>query len=108
MIDPIAALVLGVDILALGLMICWPLSRSFDRSDKGTGNRVDLPPPLTPSWARVATFLLICSIVCAWTISFRKPSLTDVYQNLAALVANSVDQQPAAGGAFVSLLTSFV
>src|ERR1700716_4660379 len=104
MIDPIAALVLGVDILALGLMICWPLSRSFDRSDKGTGNRVDLPPPLTPSWARVATFLLICSIVCAWTISFRKPSLTDVYKHLAALVSNSVAHEQAVVGAIVSFL----
>jgi cellulose synthase/poly-beta-1,6-N-acetylglucosamine synthase-like glycosyltransferase len=108
MIDSVGALVLAVDILALGLLICWPLGRSFDRSDKGTGSRVDLPPPLTPSWARVATFLLICSIVSAWTISFRKPSLTDVYQNLVAFVANSVTHEPAVVGAYVSFLTPLV
>jgi cellulose synthase/poly-beta-1,6-N-acetylglucosamine synthase-like glycosyltransferase len=108
MIDPIAALVLGVDILALGLMICWPLSRRFDRSDKGKGSRVDLPPPLTPSWARVAAFLLICSIVCAWIIAFRKPSFADVYQNLIAIVVNSVVHEPAVVSAYVRFLTPLV
>jgi cellulose synthase/poly-beta-1,6-N-acetylglucosamine synthase-like glycosyltransferase len=108
MIDPVGALVLAVDILALGLLICWPLSRSFDRSDKGTGNRVDLPPPLTPSWARVVTFLLICSIVCAWIIAFRKPSFADAYQNLIAIVVNSVVHEPAVVGAYLGFLTPLV
>jgi cellulose synthase/poly-beta-1,6-N-acetylglucosamine synthase-like glycosyltransferase len=108
MVDPRAALMLAVDILVLGLVIWWPLGRSFDHSDKGTGNRIDLPPPLTPSWARATAFLLICALVCAWIISFRKPSLTDAYQNLIGMVVISVVHEPAVVGAYIRFLTPLV
>ncbi len=108
MIDPRAALVLATDILVLGLVIWWPLGRTFDHSDRGTRNRVDLPPPLAPSWARVAAFLLVCGLVCAWIVSFRRPSLTDAYQNLIGMVADSVVHEPAVVGAYIRFLTPLV
>lgn len=88
-------LVLIVDAFILAVVVLKPFSRNYDDSDQGSGNVVDLPAPLRPSYRRCATFLFISFVVSVLLVGLRSPHLVQAYHDLVAWLLVSVVPDPA-------------
>lgn len=89
-------LLLAFDALLLIGVILWPLSRRFDDSDQGSGNLVQLTPPLRPSLRRCGMFTLVCLAACAVELAVQNPSAFSLYQSLVGRLAETGYHDPRA------------
>jgi cellulose synthase/poly-beta-1,6-N-acetylglucosamine synthase-like glycosyltransferase len=85
-----------IDAFVLAVIVLKPITRNYDDSDKGSGNIVLMDPPLRPSYARCAGFLLISFIVSAFLVELKSPNLPDAYHGLVTQLMQSVINDPTA------------
>jgi cellulose synthase/poly-beta-1,6-N-acetylglucosamine synthase-like glycosyltransferase len=88
-------LLLLLDAAILAVVVLRPFKRTYDESDKGSGNVVVMRPPLKPSYRRCAVFFLTSIAVSAVIVGLKTPSLADIYHNLVTQLLLSVIPDPA-------------
>ncbi len=93
-IDSRGLAVLFIDAVVLGFIALKPVSRSYDDSDRGSGNIVLMDPPLRPSYARCGAYLLISFAVSCLLVGLKSPNLVNAYHNLVTDLMLSVVPDP--------------
>ncbi|MDH6108457.1 cellulose synthase/poly-beta-1,6-N-acetylglucosamine synthase-like glycosyltransferase [Kitasatospora sp. MAP12-15] len=84
MYHPTTIALLAADVLLMLLIVRQPLSRTFDDSDRGSGQIVQLPPVRRPSLPRLVSFLVVGACVCTLIVALRHPQLDQAYSSLVA------------------------
>ena len=94
MIDTRGLVVLCIDALVLGAIVLKPMNRNYDDSDQGSGSIVLMDPPLRPSYARCAAYLIISFVASSLLVGLKSPNLVDAYHRLVTQLMLSVIPEP--------------
>jgi cellulose synthase/poly-beta-1,6-N-acetylglucosamine synthase-like glycosyltransferase len=97
-------ILLFLDGMILTLIVLHGLSRNYDDSDRGSGNVVDLPPPLRPSYKRCGTFIGVSFLASVALVGLRSPNVAATYRSLVATLMGTVIHDPAAVQAYAKAL----
>lgn len=103
-VDSRAALLLVLDWVLLLAVILHPLSRAFDRSDRGAGSRVILEPPRPPSLVQSGAFAIMCVACATLLVGLRNPAPVSLYRHWVSSLTNAVVNQPAVVGKYTDHL----
>lgn len=103
-IDARGLVFLLFDALVLAVMVLGPMTRSYDRSDAGSGQVVSMTPPLRPSYLRCGSFLGVSFVVSGIIIALRSPNLVQGYHHLVAALMTPAVRDPATVEAFTKAL----
>jgi cellulose synthase/poly-beta-1,6-N-acetylglucosamine synthase-like glycosyltransferase len=95
-IDPRGLALLILDAIVVLLIVLKPLTRNYDESDRGSGQVVIMLPPLRPSYARCAVFLVTSFLVSAFLIGLKSPNITNGYHNVVTRLLLTVIHDPSA------------
>jgi hypothetical protein len=103
-LDARGLFLLCLDAFALAFIVLHGLTRNYDDSDRGSGNVVNLDPPLRPSYLRCGLFLGVSFLVSVLLVGLRRPDLSLVYSRLVGDMMGSALHDPAAISAYTHVL----